>query len=146
MVMRRLVIALVLGGLVSMVGRAGAEDRMPAATLELSQGSVAAGIGFSWGSGTLTYLGRKYPVKVLGLSVGEAGFTWGTAKGIVLDLKKLDDFSGTYVAGGAGATVFGGGEAVTMKNQSGVVVELTTSNVGVSFKLAASGIRLTLEQ
>ena len=144
--MRQLLIALALGGLVSMVGPAGAQDWMPAATLELSQGSVAAGIGFSWGSGTLTYLGRKYPVKVLALSVGEAGFTWGTAKGIVFDLKKLDDFSGTYVAGGVGATVFGGGEAVTMKNQNGVVVELTTSNVGVSFKLAASGVRLTLEQ
>jgi hypothetical protein len=144
--MRQLVIALVLGGLVSMAGPAGAQDWMPAATLELSQGSVAAGIGFSWGSGTLTYLGRKYPVKILGFSVGEAGLTWGTAKGIVFALKTLDDFSGTYVAGGVGVTVFGGGEAVTMKNQNGVVVELTTSNVGVNFKLAASGIRLTLEQ
>lgn len=143
--MRRLVIALALGGLVSAVGPAGAQDGRPAATLELSQGSVAAGIGFSWGSGILTYLGQKYPVKVRGLSVGEAGFTWGTAKGIVFDLKTLEDFSGTYVAGGAGVTVFGGGEAVTMKNQNGVVVELTTSNVGVNFKLAASGVRLRLE-
>ncbi len=42
--------------------------------------------------------------------------------------------------------MFGGGEAVTMKNQNGVVVELTTSNVGVNFKLAASGVRLRLEQ
>ena len=119
---------------------------MPAATLELSQGSVAAGIGFSWGSGTLTYLGRRYPVKIWGLSLGEAGFTWGTAKGTVVALKKLEDFSGTYIAGGAGWTVFGGGEAVVMKNQNGVVVEMTTSNGGVKFKLAASGIRLTLEQ
>jgi hypothetical protein len=144
--MRRRVIALVLGGLVSMVGPAGAQDWRPVATLELSQGSVAAGIGFSWGSGTLTYLGQKYPVKVLGLSIGEAGFTWGTAKGTVFDLKNLQDFSGTYVAGGGGATIFGGGEAAIMKNQNGVVVELTTSNVGVSFKLAASGVWFTLEQ
>ena len=144
--MRQLVIVLLLGGLVSMVGPAEAQDWMPAATLELSQGSVAAGIGFSWGSGTLTYVGRTYPVKILGLSVGEAGFTWGTAKGIVFALKTLEDFSGTYVAGGAGVTIFGGGEAVTMKNQNGVVVELTTSNLGINFKLAASGIRLKLEQ
>ena len=144
--MRQLVIVLVLGVLLSLVGPARAQDWMPAATLELSQGSVAAGIGFSWGSGTLTYLGRKYPVKVMGFSVGEAGFTWGTAKGTVVALKKLEDFSGTYVAGGAGWTLFGGGEAVIMKNQNGVVVEMTTSNGGVKFKLAASGIRLTLEQ
>jgi hypothetical protein len=144
--MRQLMIALVLGGLVLMVGPAGAQDWMPAATLELSQGSVAAGIGFSWGRGTLTYGGRQYPVKVLGVSVGEAGFTWGTAKGIVFGLKTLEDFSGTYLAGGAGVTVFGGGEAATMKNQNDVVVEWTTSNVGVNFKLAASGIWLRLEE
>jgi len=89
--MRQLVIALVLGGLVSMAGPAGAQDWRPVATLELSQGSVAAGIGFSWGSGTLTYLGQKYPVKVRGLSVGEAGFTLATAKGTVFDLKKLEE-------------------------------------------------------
>jgi len=144
--MRRLVIALVLGGLVSWAGPAGAQDWIPVATLELSQGSVAAGIGFSWGSGTLTYLGRKYSVKVHGLSVGEAGITWATAKGTVFDLRKLEDFSGTYAASGAGATVFGGGEAVIMKNQNGVVVELTTSTVGVNFKVAASGVWLTLAQ
>ena len=144
--MRRLVIALVLGGLVSTVGPARAQDWMPAATLELSQGSVAAGIGFSWGSGTLTYLGRKYPVKVLGLSIGEVGITWANAKGTVFGLKKLADFSGTYAAGGAGGTVGGGGEAVIMKNDNGVVVELTTSTGGVSLKLAASAIWLTLEQ
>ena len=144
--MRRLVIALVLGGLVSLAGPAGAQEWIPVATLELSQGSVAAGIGFSWGSGTLTYLGRKYPVKVHGLSVGEAGITWATAKGTVLDLRKLEDFSGMYAAGGAGVTVLGGGEAVIMKNGNGVVVELTTSTVGVNFKVAASGVWLTLAQ
>jgi hypothetical protein len=103
--MRQLVIALVLGSLVLVVGPAEAQDWMPVATLEMSQGSVAAGIGFNWGSGTLTFLGRKYPVKVLGLSLGEAGFTWGTANGTVFELKKLDDFSGTYIAGGAGCDV-----------------------------------------
>jgi hypothetical protein len=145
-VMCQLVIALVVAGLVSMVGPARAQEWRPAATLELSQGSVAAGIGFSWGSGTLTYLGQTYPVKIRGLSVGEAGFALATAKGTVFDLKKLEDFSGTYIAGGGGVTLFGGGEAVIMKNQNGVVVELTTSNVGLSFKLAASGLWLTLEQ
>lgn len=49
--MRRLVIALVVGSLVSVVGLAGAQGLAPVSTLELSEGSVAAGIGFSWGSG-----------------------------------------------------------------------------------------------
>jgi hypothetical protein len=42
--------------------------------------------------------------------------------------------------------VIGGAEAAIMKNQNGVVVELTTSNLGASFKLAASAVWLTLEQ
>src|SRR5215472_2157902 len=125
MIMRQLLIALVLGGLFSMVVPAAAQDWMPAATLELSQGSVAAGIGFSWGSGTLTYLGRRYPIKIWGLSLGEAGFTCGTAKGTVVALKKLEDFSGTYVAGGAEGPLSGGGEAGIIKNKKGGVVERT---------------------
>jgi hypothetical protein len=32
-----------------------AEDKTPDATLKLSAGSIAAGVGISWGSGTLTY-------------------------------------------------------------------------------------------
>ena len=144
--MRRLLIALILGGLVSTAGPARAEDWTRIATLELSQGSIAAGIGFSWGSGTLTYLGRKYPFRVVGLSLGEVGFTWANATGVVLGLKKLEDFSGTYAAGGAGGTILGGGEAVYMKNGNGVVVELTSSTGGVDFKFAASGIWFTLEK
>jgi hypothetical protein len=143
---RRLAIALVLVvSLVSIVEFAGAQDSRSVAMLELSQGSVAAGIGLSWGSGTLTYLGRTYPVKVMGLSVGEVGITWASAKGIVFDLKKLEGFSGAYAAGGAGGTVGGGGEAVIMKNGNGVVVELITSTVGVNLKVAAAGVWLTLE-
>jgi hypothetical protein len=51
--MRRVVIALLVGGLLSVVGLARAQSKaaVPIATLELSEGSVAAGIGFSWGRG-----------------------------------------------------------------------------------------------
>ena len=47
----------------------------PDATLRLSGGSVAAGIGWSWGSGTLTYKGKDYPISVKGLSLGKVGIT-----------------------------------------------------------------------
>jgi hypothetical protein len=67
-VMRRLVIGLVgVGSLVAVLaGLAVAEGRKPDATLNLSGGSVAAGIGFSWANGTLSYNGQTYPVKVEG--------------------------------------------------------------------------------
>ena len=123
-----------------------AQDAKPSGTVQMESTSVAAGIGVSWGDGTLMYEGTPHTFTLSGLSVVDLGISKIAAKGNVFNLKKLEDFSGTYVAGGAGATVFGGGDAVLMKNQNGVVVELTTSNVGVNFKLAASGVRLTLEQ
>ena len=146
--MRRVLIALVaLGGLVALIGGfATAQSKKPDATVELTGGSVAAGVGFSWGSGTLTYQGKKYPVKVEGLSVGEVGISRATARGNVYDLKKLADFSGNYTAGGVGATVGGGAGATAMRNQNGVVIEMTSTTQGASLKLAASGIRLTVEQ
>jgi len=114
------------------------------ATLTLSDGSVAAGIGFSWGKGTLAYAGKTYPIKVEGLSVGEVGVTRATAKGTVSNLTKLDDFSGNYVAVGAGATAAGGADVAVMKNQNGVVIELRSTTQGASLKLGAEGLRLTL--
>jgi hypothetical protein len=35
----------------------------PDATFGLSNKSVALGVGFSWGGGTLTYKGKEYPVR-----------------------------------------------------------------------------------
>ena len=74
----------------------------PDATLRLSGGSFALGIGFRWGSGTLTYQGKDYPVKVNGLSIGKVGMTGVSAIGEVFNLKHLQDFNGHYDVGGAG--------------------------------------------
>lgn len=144
--MHRMVIGVMaVGGLVaSLAGLAMAQGNKADATLSLSNGSVAAGIGFSWGKGTLSYEGRTYPVKVQGLSVGEVGVTRATAKGDVLNLAKLEDFSGNYVAVGAGATAGGGAGVTVMRNQNGVVIELTSTTQGASLRLGAEGLRLTL--
>ena len=142
--MRRFVITMVAVGTLaaSLAGVAAAQSKN--ATLALSEGSVAAGIGYSWGKGTLNYAGKTYRVKVEGLSVGEVGVTRATAKGTVSNLRTLDDFSGNYVAVGAGATAAGGADVSVMRNQNGVVVELTSTTQGASLKFGAEGIRLTL--
>jgi len=142
--MRRLMIGVIVaGGLVAaLAGLAAAQSQR--ATLKLSDGSVAAGIGFSWGKGTLTYAGKTYPVKVEGLSVGEVGLSRATAVGTVSNLKHLSDFSGTYVAVGAGATAAGGASVTVMRNQNGVVIEMTSTTQGASLKLGVDGVRLAL--
>jgi len=142
--MRRFMMAVVaVGALVAaLAGVSSAQAQK--ATLALSDGSVAAGIGYSWGKGTLTYAGKTYPVKVEGLSVGEIGITRATARGTVSNLAKLDDFSGNYVAVGGGATAAGGADVAVMKNQNGVVIELQSTTQGASLKLGTEGLRLTL--
>jgi hypothetical protein len=146
--MRRSIISLVVtSGLVMLLtGLALAQAKTVDATLTLSEGSVAAGIGWSWGKGTLSYKGKTYPDKVEGLTVGEVGITRATATGKVSSLKKLSDFSGTYTAGSAEGTVGGGAGVTIMKNQNGVVVELTSTTQGASLRLGAQGIKLTLAQ
>ena len=128
------------------VGTAGAADPMPSARLQLSEGSVAAGIGFSWGKGILTFKGKDYPVKVEGLTAGDIGITKVQANGDVYNLNELDDFNGNYTAAGAGATLAGGGDAITMANQNGVKINLRNTTQGVDLKLGVSGIKMEIKK
>src|SRR5712692_650602 len=144
--MRRLVIGLVgIGSLVTVLaGLAVAQSSKPDATLNLSGGSVAAGIGYSWGNGTLSYNGKTYPVKVEGLSVGAAGVTRVTAKAEVFNLAKIEDFAGNYAAIGIGATVGGGAGAAVLRNQHGVEIALLSTTQGANLSVGFEGVRATL--
>ncbi len=123
---------------------AGEAEKKPDATLKMSEGSVAVGIGWSWGKGTLTFKGKNYPFKVEGLSVGDVGVTKASANGKVYNLKKLEDFTGTYSAAAAAATVGGGAGVAAMKNENGVEINIVATSQGIAFKLAAQGVKLTL--
>ena len=141
-----LLAVLVVGFCVAFSGLAVAKDSISYATIELTQGQVGLGIGYSWGDGVLTYNGKKYPVKVSGLSVIDVGITKATAKGKVFGLKKLEDFNGIYTSATAEGTVGGGAGATAMKNQNDVVIHLITTTKGVNLKLAPSGVELTIKK
>ncbi|MBN2124046.1 MAG: DUF1134 domain-containing protein [Deltaproteobacteria bacterium] len=134
----------VLTVFVFLSGMAVAQDK-PDATLELEQGQIGIGIGFSWGEGVLTFQGKKHAFKVEGLSVIDVGITKATAKGSVYGLKKLEDFNGNFTSVTAEGTLGGGAGATKMKNQNGVVIDLITTTKGVNVKLAPSGVKLTLK-
>ena len=144
--MRRISALVAVAALGLALGVAQAEDKKPDATIKLSGGSVAAGLGVSWGGGTLTYKGKDYPISVSGMSVGDVGVTKLEASGKVYDLKKLDDFDGNYAALAAGATVAGGGSAVTMRNQNGVSVNLVATTQGVKFVLGGGGVDMKVKK
>ena len=127
-------------------GPIAAEDKTPDATLRLSGGSIAAGIGFSWGGCTLTYKGKAYPIDVKGLSVGDVGVTKVEASGKVYNLKDIADFNGNYTGVGAGATAAGGGSVTTMKNQNGVTVDLVATTQGVKITIGGGGVEMKIKQ
>jgi hypothetical protein len=121
----------------------------PDATLQLSGGSFAAGIGFSWASGTLTYKGKNYPVKVNGLSVGKVGITSSSAYGEVFNLKHLQDFNGHYnfgAAGTRGVTLASGKSGTLMTNQAGVIVRISSRQKGVSVNATGGGVDMQIQR
>ena len=140
---RRLVTLAIVMTFVLTAGVALSQDKKPDATVRLHQGSVAVGIGYSWGGGTLSYKGKTYKVKIKGLSIGEAGIKKAEATGKVYNLPKIEDFNGNYTAAGAEATIAGGGGGTALRNQNGVVIYLASTTRGLNFKLAAEGVEMT---
>ena len=146
--LRRVTAWIAVGGMLALLtGSAVAQGaKKPDGTVKLTEGSVAVGIGWSWGHGTLSYKGKTYKFKVDGLSVGEVGVTKAQATGNVFTLKSLEDFSGIYRAASAGATAVKGKDITALENDKGVVLELKSATKGASLKLALEGLKLTLEK
>ena len=123
-----------------------ASDPKPDATVEVSGGSVALGVGIDWSRGTLHYNGQDVPVRMKGLSVARVGIGSVNASGSVYNLRQLSDFAGNYTALSAGAALAGGAGVAAMQNEKGVVVHLRSTTVGMDLDLGVKGIQVTLEQ
>jgi hypothetical protein len=117
----------------------------PDGTLVLSGGSVAVGVGYVWGHGTLTYQGQAHQFRISGLSLADVGVANISATGIVYNLKTLEDLNGNYVAVTAGITIAGGGSAAYLKNEHGVVLKMLATTVGLRFNLAGEGVKVKLK-
>jgi len=139
-----MVLGTMVVGLGMLAVSANAEEKADA-TLALHTKSVAVGIGWSWGSGTLDYKGKSHRFKVDGLNVNAVGAKQSEATGYVYNLKRLDDFAGTYTAVEASGAIGGGKGIVTMKNQNDVRVTLHSTDQGISAQAGPNGVRFTLE-
>lgn len=117
----------------------------PPPFVELERRSVGAGLGLSWGEGTIYWEGQEHAFSVKGLRVGDVGLAKMIGEGHVQNLENLEDFAGTYVAVGAGATAGKGASAVTMRNENGVVLSLRSQAEGVALNLGAEGFQVELE-
>jgi len=101
-----------------------ADGAIPSAYVWLSGGSVAVGIGYTWGHGTLYYSKdqKQYKFKLSGISVVDVNFTAVTA----------------------GLTIGEGGSIAWLRNDKGVVIKLHSQTGGLRFNLSAEGMHVTL--
>jgi len=144
--MKRTLMAALTAACLVLPFAASAQTGAPAGTVEFSGGSVAAGVGFSWGQGTLTYQGKTYPFTISGFNVGDVGISHIDAKGDVYDLTRVEDFDGNYAAAGIGATLAGGGTAMAMQNVHGVIMQVYSTTSGLRLNLGPSGITVTMQK
>ncbi len=143
---------LVSGAVVAADGNSSApvaQSAIPSGYVWLNGGSVAIGIGYTWGHGTL-FDGKnqkQYKFKLSGVSIADVGGAGITAEGEVYNLAKPADLSGNYSAVTAGLTIGSGGSVAYLKNDdNGVVIKLHSQTGGLRFNLSADGMHITLHQ
>jgi hypothetical protein len=126
----------------------GTDGAIPSAYVWLSGGSVAIGIGYTWGHGTLynSKDQKQYKFKLSGVSIADVGGAGITAEGEVYNLHTPADLSGDYSAVTAGLTIIEGGSVAYLKNDKGVVIKLHSQTGGLRFNLSANGMRISLQQ
>jgi hypothetical protein len=106
---------------------------------------VKAGLiaGAGAGRGILTFRGRDYRFRIVGLSLG---FTVGTSInkliGHVSYLHDVGDFPGTYTAVGAGGALLGGAGGVQLKNDKGVMISLRGIRAGLELSANLTGVQI----
>jgi hypothetical protein len=124
------------------------EGSIPSAYVWLSGGSVAIGIGYTWGHGTLynSKDQKQYKFKLSGVSIADVGGAGINAEGEVYNLTTPADLTGNYSAATAGVTIIEGGSVAYLKNDKGVVIKLHSQTGGLRFNLAAEGMHITLQQ
>jgi hypothetical protein len=151
--MRKLIFSLAAPLLLSAVALAAddaalvAPGAIPSGYVWYSGGSVAVGIGYTWGHGTLynSKDQKQYPFKLSGVSIADVGGAGINAEGEVYNLASPADLAGNYSAVTAGMTIIEGGSVAYLKNEKGVVIKLHSQTGGLRFNLSANGMRITLK-
>jgi hypothetical protein len=114
-------------------------------SIEIVKAGVIIGAG--GGSGTLTCGNKKYGLEVGGI---KAGLLIGAAKanlrGPVRNLHHVKDIEGTYAGAGAGIAVAGGVKGAVVRNEKGVELSLSGTQVGIEGGLDLSGTVVRLKR
>lgn len=115
---------------------------VPDATITISGGVIALGVGYEWLRGTLTYHGRDFPFRLRGLTVMDLAAAKIAGNGEVFNLKSLADFEGTYAGSTFGSAVSRGASLALIKNEKGVAIRARSAVSGIRFNLSGNGFRI----
>lgn len=118
-----------------------------AATGSVSFHIASAGFifGVTGGSGTLTFRGQQFPLRVGGIRAGALiGISAADLVGTASNLHSPGDIAGIYSAIGAGLSIAGGRTAAQLANANGVVLRLHGRQVGFSFSIDLAGMSISL--
>jgi len=108
-------------------------------------GSAGFIIGVGGGSGTLTFHGKTYPLRVSGVSLGMIGVSSADLVGRARNLRRASAIAGSYTAVRAGLAIAGGASTARMQNANGVVLEVRGTKVGFSASLDLSGLTISMQ-
>jgi hypothetical protein len=125
---------------------ADAQSPEPSGRVSIESTSIAAGIGLSWGHGTLLYSGKEFHFSIDGVTLLDFGFSKANSAGEVYNLADLASFNGTYFATEASFALGGGMGGASLRNQHGVVLRLNSVSQGARLQFGSSGMSITLWQ
>ena len=122
------------------IDRAGGD--LPISFTVIKAGLVVGGQG---GTGTLRCANRTYPISIGGLSYGfMIGASETRFRGTATFNGSPRSVAGVYGAGGAGAAIGRGAQAIVLANQNGAVLALTGYQRGLQINADLSGLALTM--
>ena len=102
-------------------------------------------IGTGEGTGTLTFLGHGYPLRISGMSFGATiGASRTTLTGHARNMGTPSDIEGTYAAVSSGSALLVGAGGAHLKNDKGVDLLLSGVKVGAEMTVAVGGVTISI--
>ena len=102
-------------------------------------------VGAARGSGTLTFQGQQYVLRIRGASAGTIGVARIYLVGTASNLQFAADIAGTYSAVSTGVAVAGGVKEAVLRNSNGVVLQLQGKKVGLAASISVARLTISLQ-
>ena len=142
------VAATLAAGLTFLGFQASAEDLVESGTFNVEVLRVSFIGSAARGKGVLHYKGKDYKFTATGLGAGGVGASKTVASGTVYNMKKLDDFVGTYVNARSGIAVGdkSKSKSIWVQNEKGVRLEARSKTKGLQLNLGVDGVLVTWDK